>query len=118
MQITQRVTVPDTEFRWAFVGSSGPGGQNVNKVASKAVLHWPVTQTTSLPPEVKVRLMEQQKRRINVEGELFLISQRYRDQERNRQDCLEKLRQLVLLALTPPKPAGPHGRHADRGKLA
>src|SRR5262249_1196180 len=65
------------------------GGQNVNKVASKAVLRWDVAESPSLPEDVKARLRTQQRRRITAEGELGLRSQRDRDQERNRQDCLE-----------------------------
>lgn len=103
MQITPHLVIPDFEFRWTYVRSSGPGGQNVNKVASKAVLHWPVRDTTSLPAEVRTRFLQQQSSRINMEGELYLASQRFRDQERNREDCLEKLRQLVLLAMNPPR---------------
>src|SRR5262249_12919722 len=105
--ITPRLHIPDAEFDWSFVRSGGPGGQNVNKVASKAVLRWNVLASPTLPADVKVRLIQQQRRRLTVGGELVLTSQRYRDQERNRQDCLDKVRQLVLQALTPPRPRKP-----------
>src|SRR5881296_3941110 len=95
--------IPQWELQWTFVRSGGPGGQNVNKVASKAVLRWNVANSPSLPEEVKARLRAQQNRRITNEGELILTSQRFRDQERNRQDCLEKLRELVLRAAKPTK---------------
>jgi len=101
--INQRIHIPETEFQWSFVRSSGPGGQNVNKVASKAVLRWDVVRTPSLPPDVKERLQSQQQRRITIGGELIFTSQRYRDQERNRQDCLEKLQEMVRQAAIPPK---------------
>ncbi len=103
LDINDRIHIPDEELSWSFVRSGGPGGQNVNKVASKAVLRWDLVASSSLPADVKARLQTQQRRRITSEGELLLTSQRYRDQERNREDCLEKLRQIVLQALTPPK---------------
>jgi ribosome-associated protein len=100
--INDRLRVPDAEFRWSFVRSGGPGGQNVNKVASKAVLRWDVAGSPSLPEDVKLRFRSQQRGRITTEGVLVLSSQRYRDQERNKQDCLDKLRAMVLGAATMP----------------
>lgn len=104
LDINDRIRIPDEELSWSFVRSGGPGGQNVNKVASKAVLRWNLDASLSLPADVKARLREQQRQRITNDGDLLLTSQRYRDQERNREDCEEKLRQMVLRALTPPKP--------------
>jgi ribosome-associated protein len=101
--INDEIRIPESEFRWTFVRASGPGGQNVNKVASKAVLRWDVAGSRSMPADVKGRLRSQQRRRITSEGELVLNSQRFRDQEKNRQDCLDKLRELVRQAATPPK---------------
>jgi ribosome-associated protein len=85
------------------VRAGGPGGQNVNKVASKAVLRWNVPATSSLPEIVKARLRAQLHSRLTGNGDLIITSQRFRDQERNRQDCLEKLRALVLQATILPK---------------
>ena len=104
LEINEQIGIPDAELSWSFVRSGGPGGQNVNKVASKAVLRWALQTNTSLPEEVKMRLCGQQRRRITTEGEMVLTSQRYRDQDRNRQDCLEKLRGFVLAALEVPRP--------------
>ena len=101
--IPANLQIPDTELEWTYVRSSGPGGQNVNKVASKAVLRWNAVATTALPEDVKSRLLAQQAGRLTSEGDLLLTSQRYRDQERNRQDCLEKLSVLVLAASVVPK---------------
>lgn len=103
LEITDRIRIPDEELSWTFVRSGGPGGQNVNKVASKAVLRWNLVASPSLPDDIKNRLQQQQRRRITVEGDLLLTSQRYRDQERNRLDCLEKLAEMVRAAAVVPK---------------
>src|SRR5947209_9626571 len=96
LEINDRLMIPDGELQWSFVRSGGPGGQNVNKVASKAVLRWDLAGSPSVPGEVKVRLRTLQRRRVTNEGELVLSSQRYRDQDRNREDCLEKLREMIV----------------------
>jgi ribosome-associated protein len=103
LEINADIHIPDDELHWSFARSGGPGGQNVNKVASKAILRWDVTATSSLPEHVKQRLLVHQRKRITNEGELVLNSQRYRDQERNREDCLQKLREIILQAATLPK---------------
>src|SRR3954468_2045167 len=91
LEITPVLQIPDTEFTWSFARSGGPGGQNVNKVASKALLRWDISGSTTLPEDVKIRLASQQQRFFTQDGGLIITSQRYRDQERNREDCLEKL---------------------------
>ncbi len=103
LEINADIHIPDDELHWSFARSGGPGGQNVNKVASKAILRWDVAATSSLPEHVKQRLLAHQRKRITNEGELVLNSQRYRDQERNREDCLQKLREMILQAATLPK---------------
>ena len=103
LDINDRIQIPDDEFSWSFVRSGGPGGQNVNKVASKAVLRWDLATSSSLPAEVKARLRTQQRHRITNEGDFLLTSSRYRDQERNRLDCLDKLRAFILQATVVPK---------------
>jgi ribosome-associated protein len=107
LSITPHLSVPESEFEWTYVRSSGPGGQNVNKVASKAVLRWDAKASPSLPGAVKARLLARHAGRFTSEGVLVLASQRFRDQERNRQDCLEKLRMWLLEAATPPRPRRP-----------
>jgi ribosome-associated protein len=97
------LTIPDEELHFSFARSGGPGGQNVNKVASKAVLHWDLAANTSLPPEVKERLRAREANRLTAEGVLVIQSQRYRDQPRNVEDCREKLREMVMLALSVPR---------------
>jgi ribosome-associated protein len=103
LEISDRLRIPDEEFSWTFVRSGGPGGQNVNKVASKAVLRWNVVASPSLPDDIKTRLQQQQRSRITSEGDILLTSQRYRDQERNRLDCLEKLAEMLRTAAVAPK---------------
>jgi ribosome-associated protein len=107
LEVTQRIRIPLNEFQWSFVRSGGPGGQNVNKVASKAVLRWDAVNSPSLPDEVRTRFLSQQKHRVTNSGELIVTSQRYRDQERNRQDCLGKLREMIHLAVFVPRPRKP-----------
>ncbi len=95
--------LPLREISFQFVRSSGAGGQNVNKVASKAVLRWDVVRSRSLPEDVRARFVAQNRRRITAEGDLVLSSQRFRDQSRNVADCLEKLRALLREASIAPK---------------
>lgn len=101
--INDRIRIPKTEFTWTFVRSSGPGGQNVNKVNSKAVLRWPVTASPSLPDDVRARFLTKYARRVTADGELLISSQRYRDQGRNVADCLDKLGALVAEVAVRPK---------------
>jgi ribosome-associated protein len=107
MEITDALAIPDDELTWTFARSGGPGGQNVNKVASKAVLRWDLAANTSLPAHVRDRLRSAQRRRVTSAGELVIQGQRFRDQGRNVEDCRERLRQMVLEVLRPPKPRKP-----------
>ena len=102
--VNSRVRVPMSELSFTFARSSGPGGQNVNKVNSKAQMRWPVAATESLPEDVKQRFLTRHVRRITNEGEFLLNSQRYRDQPRNIADCLEKLRALLAEVAVAPTP--------------
>ena len=103
LRVNSRIVIPASELRFSFVRSSGPGGQNVNKVNSKAQLRWSVTGSQSLPEDVRSRVLSRFSRRINDRGEIVLTSQRYRDQARNVGDCLTKLREMLALAAAPPK---------------
>ena len=102
--VNEHIRIAEEELHWSFVRSGGPGGQNVNKVASKAVLRWDLAGSPGVPEAVKSRLRTLQRRRITQDGELLITSQRWRDQDRNRQDCLEKLRDMLLEAATVPRP--------------
>ncbi len=102
--VTESVSIPDDELRWEYARSGGPGGQNVNKVASKATLRWAVAASEAISPDAKARLRAAHPSHHTTDGELLVTSQEYRDQERNRQRCEEKLADMVRAALTPPKP--------------
>lgn len=102
LRVNHNIEIPETEFEFSFARSGGPGGQNVNKVNSKAVLHWDVKATQQLPPGVRQRFLAKYRNRITKEGALVLHSQKYRDQGRNVADCLERLRQMILSVVAPP----------------
>ena len=102
--VSPRVRVPESEFEFSYARSSGPGGQNVNKVNSKATLRWPMTHSPSLPADVRQRFLARFGSRLTTEGELLITSQRYRDQPRNTADCLAKLQAMLAAVATPPTP--------------
>lgn len=105
--VNKRIAIPDEELAFTYVRSSGPGGQNVNKVNSKAVLRWNVAASSSVPADVRERFAGAQRRRITTGGEIVLSSDRYRDQARNAADCLDKLRAMLAEVATPPKKRRP-----------
>src|SRR5271170_1923369 len=102
--VTPQLRIPLDEFSFTFARSGGPGGQNVNKVNSKAVMRWPVATSTSLPDAVRYRFMAKYAARITADGELVLTSQKYRDQSRNIDDCLEKLTAMITSVAVAPVP--------------
>jgi ribosome-associated protein len=101
--ITDRIRIPEKEFSLSFARSAGPGGQNVNKVNSKAILRWNVAASPSLSDEVKSRFFQRFSQRINQAGELVMASDRYRNQLRNVSDCYDKLRHLIESVLVAPR---------------
>jgi ribosome-associated protein len=103
LSVTPTLTIPDDEFGWTYVRAGGPGGQNVNKVSSKAVLRWNLAASPSVPADVKARFQKREGGRITNTGDILITSQRFRDQERNRQDCLEKLVLLLRAAAVAPR---------------
>jgi ribosome-associated protein len=111
---------PLSELRFEFARSSGPGGQNVNKVESKAVLRWDLSASRAIPAAVLARFRARFARRINAEGVLLLASQRHRARERNVADCLAKLEAMLAEVATPPKKRKPTrpGRAARERRLA
>lgn len=99
--------LPLDEIEFTFVRGTGPGGQNVNKVSSKARLRWNVAQSQWLSPPVKHRFLRLFENRITNEGDLILASDVHRDQGRNREECLERLERMIREAATPPKKRRP-----------
>jgi ribosome-associated protein len=97
------IEIPLREFEFTFARSSGPGGQNVNKVNSKAVLRWKVALSPSLPFHVRARFLTTFASKLTSEGELVMTSDRFRDQGKNVDDCLEKIRAMIVEVGTPPK---------------
>jgi ribosome-associated protein len=104
LTVNERITIPEAELHWSYSRAGGPGGQNVNKVASKATLRWPMHASSAVTAVVKSRLGKAHPSLVTTDGEVLITSQEYRDQERNRERCLEKLRDILLAAATPPKP--------------
>ncbi|HEY2412416.1 MAG TPA: alternative ribosome rescue aminoacyl-tRNA hydrolase ArfB [Pirellulaceae bacterium] len=107
LQITPTLSIPDAELRLSFARSSGPGGQNVNKVASKAILHFDVLNSPSLPPDVRDRFKIAYSSRLTTTGEVVIHSEEFRDQPKNIQAGYDKLRQMILTVLKPSKKRRP-----------
>jgi ribosome-associated protein len=107
LEITPHLKIPDSELRLSFARSSGPGGQNVNKVSSKAILHFDVLNSPSLPPDVRERFKTAYSSRITTTGEIVIHSDEFRDQPKNIQAGYDKLRQMILAVLKPPKKRRP-----------
>jgi ribosome-associated protein len=103
LAITPELAIPDEEFEWKFIRSSGPGGQNVNKVASAVQLRFLLPQNTSLPVAVRNRLRRLAGQRINDDGTILISARSERSQEQNRREALERLAELVREALIEPK---------------
>jgi ribosome-associated protein len=107
LEVTRTIAIPDEELSFEFVASSGPGGQNVNKVATAAVLRFDAAGSPSLPGPVKERLRALAGSRMSAEGVVLIKAQRYRSQERNRADALARLAALLAAAAVPPRPRTP-----------
>jgi ribosome-associated protein len=101
--ITPRISIPLAELDFSFARSGGPGGQNVNKVSSKAILHFDIARSPSIPDDVRQRAIAQFASRINSEGKLVISCESSASQHKNREECIARLKQLLLQAATPPK---------------
>lgn len=101
--VSPTVVIPDAELAWTAARSSGPGGQNVNKVASKVELRFDFAASGALSAPVKARLRALAASRLDAEGRILVTSQLTRDQSRNLEDARQKLAELIRAALVVPK---------------
>jgi ribosome-associated protein len=104
LRVTDTISIDDSELSESFVRSSGPGGQNVNKVSSAVQLRFDVRHSPSLPNDVAVRLMRLAGKRLTKDGVIVIIAQSHRQQERNRADARERLFDLIRQAAVKPVP--------------
>jgi len=107
IRITPSISIADDEVEEHFIRASGPGGQNVNKLASAVQLRFDVRRSPRLPEEVRARLERLAGRRLTREGVLVINAQRHRTQERNRADARERLVDLIRRAAVAPAPRRP-----------
>lgn len=103
IQISPAIQIDEQEFEFNFIRSTGPGGQNVNKVSSAVQLRFNVGGSPSLSPEVKQRLVMLAGKRLSNDGVLIIEARQFRSQERNRQAAQARLVRLIQQAATPPK---------------
>lgn len=107
IQVTDTIALDEAELQETFVRASGPGGQNVNKVASAVQLRFDARRSPSLPDDVAVRLMKLAGSRLTQDGVIVITAQSHRSQERNREDALARLVALIRQAAEKPKPRRP-----------
>ena len=107
IHINNHIAIDDNEIAESFIRASGPGGQNVNKLATAVQLRFDIRRSPSLSDEVRARLERLAGRRLTRDGVLVITAQRYRTQERNREDALTRLIELVRAAAVRPTPRRP-----------
>ncbi|MCF6174942.1 MAG: aminoacyl-tRNA hydrolase [Victivallaceae bacterium] len=103
IRISKNIVITDNELNEEFFHASGPGGQNVNKVATAVRLRFNIRDTSSLPPDLKQRLINAIGSSITTAGELIIEAQRYRTQMKNREDAAQRLQAIITKYLIPPK---------------
>ena len=101
--INDQILIPGGELQFSFARSAGPGGQNVNKLNTKAILRWDVTNSRALPAAVRERFVARYANRITTAGELVIAADKYRLRARNISECRERLRAMLLSVATAPR---------------
>lgn len=107
LEITKDFSIPLSEIELTYARSSGPGGQNVNKVSSKAILRWDLIHCANLDPDTIARFQELYPSYLTKDGEVVIMSQQSRDAPKNRLACLDKLRSMLINAMKKKKPRIP-----------
>jgi ribosome-associated protein len=107
IRINSTIRIPESELEFEFVRSTGPGGQNINKVATAVQLRFDVRRSPSLPEEIRRRLEKLAGRKLTAYGVLLLQARRFRTQEQNRVDAIQRLQELIARAAVPPKKRKP-----------
>jgi ribosome-associated protein len=120
LRVSDHIVIPDAELRLSAIRASGPGGQNVNKVATAIHLRFDIAGSEALPEDIKARLLTIGDQRISADGVVNIKARSHRSQDKNREEALRRLAELIGRALSPPTPRKPTkpGRREKEKRLA
>lgn len=103
IEVTSEISIDERGLQWEFIRASGPGGQRVNKVASAVQLRFDIVNSPALPEPVKERILRHEGKKVTQDGVLIINARKYRSQEKNRQDAIERLISIIRNAAVEPK---------------